>query len=214
MRASYLAGILLFIIKAKINAVKLVNTFSKGIITGLHARVHAPASSFSCSLNRIRTATMLKSNVSFFRKLKLLFVLPGLVLVFSAFRSPEYNHIKASTPEKEAESLASALQKQAGGMVVDEEGNPLKGVRVLVSRSTIFSTTDAKGRFSISRIPDGSSLIFSCPGYKTYTMLPLIISNTGIRVRMVKDPEFKKVPEKLPLPKADTENQVPSPTSI
>jgi hypothetical protein len=44
-------------------------------------------------------------------------------------------------------------------------------------------------------------------------MLPLIVSNTGIRVRMVKDPEFKKVPEKLPLPKADTGNQVPSPTS-
>ncbi len=137
---------------------------------------------------------MLKSDVSFFRKLKLLFLLPGLVLVFCAFRSPEYLHAETSTPEKEVESLASALQKQAGGMVVDEEGNPLQGVRVLVSKSTIFSTTDAKGRFSISWIPDGSSLIFSCQGYKTFTMLPLIVTNTGIRVRMIKDPGFSKAP--------------------
>lgn len=135
---------------------------------------------------------MLKSDVSFFRKLKLLFLLPGLVLVFCAFRNPEFHDAETSTPEKEVELLASALQKQAGGMVVDEEGNPLQGVRVLVSKSTIFSTTDAKGRFSISRIPDGSSLIFSCQGYKTYTMLPLIVTNTGIRVRMVKDPGFSK----------------------
>lgn len=124
---------------------------------------------------------MLKPDVSDFRRLKFLF-LPVLIIVFCSYRSPEYG----------VELLASALQKQAGGMVVDEEGNPLQGVRVLVSRTTIFSSTDAKGRFSISRIPDGSSLIFSCPGYKTYTMLPLIVSNTGIRVRMVKDPEFSK----------------------
>ncbi len=124
---------------------------------------------------------MLKPDVSDFRRLKFL-VLPVLLIVFCSYRSPEYG----------VELLASALQKQAGGMVIDEEGNPLQGVRVLVSRTTIFSSTDAKGRFSISRIPDGSSLIFSCPGYKTYTMLPLIVSNTGIRVRMVKDPEFSK----------------------
>ena len=124
---------------------------------------------------------MLKPDVSDFRRLKFLF-LPVLIIVFCSYRSPEYG----------VELLASALQKQAGGMVIDEEGNPLQGVRVLVSRTTIFSSTDAKGRFSISRIPDGSSLIFSCPGYKTYTMLPLIVSNTGIRVRMVKDPEFSK----------------------
>jgi hypothetical protein len=155
---------------------------------------------------------MLKSDVSDFRRLKLLF-LPVLMIVFCAFRSPVYYYMGSSGPENGVVVLASALQKQAGGMVIDEEGNPLQGVRVLVSRTTIFSTTDAKGRFSISRIPDGSSLIFSCPGYKTYTMLPLIVSNTGIRVRMVKDPEFKKVPEKQPLPMGDTGNQVLSPTS-
>jgi len=138
---------------------------------------------------------MLKSDVSHFRRLKLLF-LPVLIIVFCAFRGPDYYYMGSSGPENGAEVLASTLQKQAGGMVVDEEGNPLQGVRVLVSKSTIFSTTDAKGRFSISRIPDGYSLIFSCPGYKTYTMLPLIVTNTGIRVRMVKDPEFSKMPPK------------------
>ncbi|MBN2667133.1 MAG: carboxypeptidase-like regulatory domain-containing protein [Bacteroidales bacterium] len=156
---------------------------------------------------------MIKSDVSLFRRLKLLF-LPVLILVFCSFRSPEYYYMGSSLPENGVEVIASILQKQVGGMVVDEEGNPLQGVRVLVSKSTIFSTTDERGRFFISKVPDGSSLIFSCPGYKSYTMLPLIVSNTGIRVRMVKDPEFKKVQEKLPLQKADTGNQVPSPTSI
>lgn len=140
---------------------------------------------------------MLKSDVSLFRRLKPLFLLV-LIIVFCAFQSPGYYYMGSSGPENGVEVFASTLQKQAGGMVVDEEGNPLQGVRVLVSKSTIFSATDAKGRFSISRIPDGSSLIFSCPGYKTYTMLPLIVTNTGIRVRMVKDPEFSKVPVTTP----------------
>jgi len=191
-----------------------VNTISKGIITELHAKGHTPASSLSCSLNRKRFETMTKSNVAFFRRLKRFFILPVLVLVFCGFRGPELNYTELSATETGTLALSSALQKQAGGMVVDEEGNPLQGVRVLVSKSTIFSSTDERGRFFISKVPDGSSLIFSCPGYKTYTMLPLIVTNTGFRVRMVKDPEFKKVPEKQPLQKADTGNQVPSPTSI
>lgn len=180
----------------------------------LHARVFSLANSFSYLLNWLKFELMLKTDVSALRKLKLLFILPFLILVFSAFRSPEYHYTETPAADKGANGLTSFQQKQAGGMVVDEEGNPLQGVRVLVSRSTMFTTTDVKGRFSISRIPDGSSLIFSCPGYKTYTMLPLIVSNTGIRVRMVKDPEFKKVPEKQPLQKADTGNQVLSPPAI
>jgi len=137
---------------------------------------------------------MKKSDVSPLRKLRLLLVLPVFAIIFYAFRSPEYSYSETPLPKSVIGTSGSIIQKQAGGMVVDEEGNPLQGVRVLVSQSTLFTTTDTKGRFSLPKVPDGSSLIFSCPGYKTYIMLPLLISNTGIRVRMVKDPEFKKVP--------------------
>lgn len=137
---------------------------------------------------------MKKTDVSPFRKLRLLLLLPVFAIIFYAFRSPESHCSGKTSPFTSAGSSGSLTQKQAGGTVVDEEGNPVQGVRVIVSKSTIFTTTDAKGRFSLPRVPDGSSLIFSCPGYKTYVMLPLISSNTGIRVRMVKDPEFKKVP--------------------
>lgn len=143
---------------------------------------------------------MLKSDVSSFRKLKLFFLCPFLALTLFGFRSPEYNYFRQAEPGTVVEPLSASIQKQAGGIVVDEEGNPLQGVRVLVSKSTTFSTTDERGRFSISKVPDGSSLIFSCQGYKTYTMLPLIVTNTGIRVRMVKDPEFRMAP----VIKADT----------
>ena len=159
-------------------------------------------------------------------------------VILPCFRSQGYSFTEAASPVTAMVSSSFQAQKQAGGTVVDEEGNPLQGVRVLVSKSTIFTTTDAKGRFSLPRVPDGSSLIFSFPGYKTYIMLPLLISNTGIRVRMVKDPGIRELPEgtgngsgiilllsglksigisplapssgKQLLPMADTWNQVPS----
>jgi TonB-dependent SusC/RagA subfamily outer membrane receptor len=53
-------------------------------------------------------------------------------------------------------------------------------------------TTDIWGRFAINNIPDGSSLIFFCNGYKTYTMPPLIVSNSALHVRLVKDPDFNE----------------------
>jgi len=160
----------------------------------MDAKVFSLANSFSYSLNRLRFEMMKKSDVSPLRKMRLLIVLPVFAIIFYAFRSPEYHYPEAPSPVMETVSSVSMIQKQAGGLVVDEEGNPVQGVRVLVSKSTIFTTTDSKGRFSLSNLPDGSSLIFSCPGYKTYIMLPLLTSNKGIRVRMVKDPEFKKVP--------------------
>ncbi len=55
--------------------------------------------------------------------------------------------------------------------------------------------TDAKGRFAISKIPDGSSLMFSCKGYKTYTMPPLMASNSALYVKLVKDPDYREQAE-------------------
>ena len=87
---------------------------------------------------------------------------------------------------------ASALPKDARGIVVDENGIPLKGVKVVVSRTMTFTSTDEKGRFSLKGIPDGSSLIFSCEGYKSHVMLPLMASNHSLYVKLVKDPGYRK----------------------
>jgi len=83
-------------------------------------------------------------------------------------------------------------EKTAKGIVVKEDGAPLTGVSVVISGTLRGVITDIDGRFAISRIPDGSSLVFSCKGYKTYTLPPLIASNLALRIRMVKDPEDKE----------------------
>jgi len=83
-------------------------------------------------------------------------------------------------------------EKTAKGIVLKENGSPLTGVRVVISGTLRGVITDADGRFAISRIPDGSSLIFSCKGYKTYILPPLLSSNLALRVKMVKDPEYKE----------------------
>jgi len=89
---------------------------------------------------------------------------------------------------------AFALPKDARGIVVDENGVPLKGVRVVVSRTMIFTSTDEKGRFTLKGIPEGSSIIFSCEGYKSHVMLPLMASNHSLYIKLVKDPLYRKNP--------------------
>lgn len=89
---------------------------------------------------------------------------------------------------------ASALSKDAKGIVVDENGVPLKGVRVVVSRTMTFTSTDEKGSFSLKGIPEGSSLIFSCEGYKSHVMLPLMSSSHSLYIKLVKDPLYRKAP--------------------
>ena len=84
------------------------------------------------------------------------------------------------------------IQKEARGVVVKEDGKPLPGATVIVSASAISVVTDSNGRFSVSRIPNGSSLIFSCKGYKTYIMPPLTASNRNLYVKLVKDPDYKE----------------------
>jgi len=89
---------------------------------------------------------------------------------------------------------ASALPKDAGGIVVDSNGIPIKGVKVVVSRTMIFTSTDERGRFSLKGIPDGSSIIFSCEGYKSHVMLPLMASNHSLYIKLVRDPGYRKAP--------------------
>lgn len=80
------------------------------------------------------------------------------------------------------------IQKEARGIVTDEDGVPLKGVIIIVSKSLIHTTTDKDGRFSLSNIPEGASITFMLKGYKTHTLPPLMTSNTTIKVKMLKDP--------------------------
>jgi len=159
------------------------------------SKVFSLSNSFSYSLDKKRFDMMKKIVASPYRKLRLLFVLPVFAIVFYAFASPSYSYKTISEPMMNPSLTSLAIQKDAKGIVVNEEGKPLQGVKIIVAKSVAGVITDARGRFAISKIPDGSSLMFSCKGYKTYTMPPLMASNSALYIRLVKDPDYREQAE-------------------
>ncbi|TFG41427.1 MAG: M56 family peptidase, partial [Bacteroidia bacterium] len=159
------------------------------------SRIFSLSNSFNYSLNKKRFDMMKKIAASPYRKMKLFLVLPVFAIVFYAFARPEYSYGAPSGPEMNPSETPGAIQKEAKGIVVNEEGTPLQGVSIVIAKSLTGAITNAKGRFAVSKIPDGSTLIFSFKGYKTYTLPPLIASNPALYVRLVKDPDYKEQPE-------------------
>jgi TonB family protein len=159
------------------------------------SKVFSLSNSFNYSLNKKRFDMMKKIVTSPYRKMRLFLVLPVFAFVFYAFARPEYRYVTSSGPEINPSLISGAFQKDAKGIVVNEEGKPLQGVSIVVAKSLTGVITDAKGRFAVSKIPDGSSLMFSCKGYKTYTMPPLMASNSALYVKLVKDPDYSEQAE-------------------
>ncbi|MCX6262511.1 MAG: TonB family protein [Bacteroidia bacterium] len=159
------------------------------------SKVFSLSNSFNYSLNKKRFDMMKKIIISPYRKMRLLLVLPVFAFVFYAFARPEYHYVTPSGSQMNPALTSESIQKEAKGVVVNEQGTPLQGVTIVVAKSLAGVITDAKGRFAISRIPDGSSLIFSCKGYKTYTLPPLIASNSALYVKLVKDPDYREQAE-------------------
>ncbi|MDA3881305.1 MAG: carboxypeptidase-like regulatory domain-containing protein, partial [Prolixibacteraceae bacterium] len=61
-------------------------------------------------------------------------------------------------------SLANAQNKTVNGTVTNKNGEPLPGVTVLVKSTTIGTSTDIDGQYSLS-VPEQSVLVFSFIGY-------------------------------------------------
>ncbi|WP_115461679.1 mucoidy inhibitor MuiA family protein [Winogradskyella aurantiaca] len=73
------------------------------------------------------------------------------------------------------------------GVVMDANNNyPTPGVTVMVKETTIGTTTDFDGRFSITLPNDQSALVFSYIGFKTQTIYP---KSNNIVVRLEEDAE-------------------------
>ena len=80
--------------------------------------------------------------------------------------------------------LASAVitaQQSVGGVVTDEQGNPLPSVNVVVQGTTQGVSTDFDGLFSI-RANDGQTLEFSYLGFETQS---LVVSGANLDVVMI-----------------------------
>ena len=62
-------------------------------------------------------------------------------------------------------SMAFAQERSVSGTIVDENGQPLPGVNVLVQGTTSGTVTDAEGVYSIGGVNDNTVLVFSFIGY-------------------------------------------------
>jgi iron complex outermembrane recepter protein len=56
------------------------------------------------------------------------------------------------------------------GVIADLGGSPLPGVAVMLKGTTIGTTSDASGKYTLSKVPDGSELVFSCVGMTSKTI--------------------------------------------
>lgn len=71
------------------------------------------------------------------------------------------------------------------GIVVDEFGDPLPGVNVLLIGSQIGTTTDAEGKFEFpQKLNEGDVLVFSFIGYQYKEFKIRKDENSAIEIRM------------------------------
>ncbi len=73
-------------------------------------------------------------------------------------------------------------QKNISGKITDASGAPLPGVTVVIKGATLGTITDSDGNYSLSRVPDNASLVFSFVGMKTQEIS--IAGKTKINVVM------------------------------
>jgi TonB-linked SusC/RagA family outer membrane protein len=87
--------------------------------------------------------------------------------------------IRASHPE-----LAQQSAVPISGTVTDSKGSPIPGVSVKLKGSTIATTTDDSGRFSLN-IPDNTgTIVFSFVGFKTQEVP---VSGARMNVRLLEE---------------------------
>jgi TonB-dependent starch-binding outer membrane protein SusC len=65
---------------------------------------------------------------------------------------------------KEFSKDPSYQQKTVSGKIVDNDGNPVPGVTILLKGTTIGTVSDASGNYSISNVPPDAILVFSFVG--------------------------------------------------
>jgi len=90
--------------------------------------------------------------------------------------------------KKKNEGGAEAVvqqQKSISGKVVDSAGSPLPGVTVVVKGTTNGTITDFDGAYTISRIPEKATLVFSFVGMKSVEVE--VGSQKSINVTLVEE---------------------------
>lgn len=115
-------------------------------------------------------------------------VLASLVLLFSSGNSHSETSPRYGTDyEKELPSIEERKADliEVSGRVLDETGEPLPGVSVLVKGSTTGVVSDLDGRYSISVPDENAVLVFSFIGFTTQEIR--VGNQAEINVRLLSD---------------------------
>lgn len=73
-------------------------------------------------------------------------------------------------------------QRQISGAVLDERGEPLPGVAVVIKGTTQGTVTDIDGRYTLPNVPDDAVLVFSFLGMRSQEVE--VENQTNISIRM------------------------------
>ena len=76
-------------------------------------------------------------------------------------------------------------QQTIKGKVTEASGNPLPGVGIIIKGSTIGTSTDFDGNYSLENVKTGEVLVFSYVGFKTLEIV--ITNNTTINAVLMED---------------------------
>ena len=83
--------------------------------------------------------------------------------------------------------FAYSQTSTVSGIVSDDTGIPLPGATIVISGTTVGTTTDFDGKFTLPDVPSNASLIITYLGYEKMT-IPLN-GRTSINVSLVQDLE-------------------------
>jgi TonB family protein len=111
-----------------------------------------------------------KKSTSGIAAFKNLLLLPLLALVLYSFTRPEQN--SATRQDNSISRTGSAVSKEIKGIVKQQDGKPLESATIVIKGTTIGTSSDVKGSFRLSNVPDEAVLIVSYIGFETKAVKP------------------------------------------
>jgi TonB family protein len=149
------------------------------------SQVISLVNSFNYSVNKKRF-TMMKNIISSpYRKMKILFILPVLAIVFYAFAKPDYQYVSQTDNPAVQKPVSQASDKIVQGSIVQQNGTPLQGAAIVVVGTTIGTTSDSKGYFKVGNVPEDGAIVVTYVGFKSKVIKPVFTKE--MTVKMIAD---------------------------
>lgn len=145
----------------------LINQLMGAEVVGLTHRLNY-------SVDTTRLTMMTKTKKSGNRAVRLIWVLPVVAVLMTAFAKPEYKTVaaeKINETDHPQTIMAQNQMKTVAGKVLKSDGTPLHGASVILKGTHIGTLADSKGEFKLD-IPDEKDYVLSVSyvGYETYTV--------------------------------------------